>query len=193
MRTPALAILGTAAIFAFGCASNEEPAKQALASAAAALDEVKADAAKYAPDRLQTTEADLAMLERDFSNEKYKTVLLHAPEVNKKVSELREVIVARRTQIAAATREWEELAEEVPPLVQAIQVRVDNLTGTRLPRELKKESFESAKSALAQLKSQWTEATAAYDAGKPTEAADKGRAVQAKAREISEQLGLSPA
>ena len=181
MRIPALVILGTAA-FAFGCASKEEPAKQALASAESALNEVKPDAAKYAPAQLQTAEADLAMLKRDFSNEKYKTVLLHAADVNKEVGALKEIVVAKQTQVAAATREWEELSEEVPKLVNAIQSRVNDLPASKR---------EPAKSDLAQMKSLWAEANAAFDAGNATEAADKGRQVQMKARDVSEKLGMS--
>ena len=193
MRIPALVILSTAAIFAFGCASKEEPAKQAVASVDTALNDVRPNASKYAPDQLKAAEASLATLKRDLSNEKYKTVLLHAPDVNKEVGALREIVVARQTQVDETMREWEELRGEVPQLVQAMQARVDNITGTRLPKEVKKESFEAAKTELAQLKSQWTAASAAFDAGNATEAADKGRAVQARAREISQQLGISPA
>ena len=183
MRIPALVILGTATLFGFGCASKEEPAKQALASAEAALNEVKPDAAKFAPDQLQTAEADLALLKRDFSNEKYKTVLLHAPDVNKEVGALKEVVVAKQTQVAAATREWEELSEQVPKLVDAIQDRVDNLSASKR---------ETVKSDLAEMKSLWAEANAAFSAGNATEAADKGREVQMKAKAVSEQLGMSP-
>jgi len=184
MRTPALVILGTAALFGFGCASKEEPAKQAVASAEAALNEVKPEAAKFAPEQLQTAEADLAMLKRDFSNEKYKTVLLQAQDVNKEVGTLKEIVVAKQTQVAAATREWEELSEEVPKLVDAIQGRVNNLSGARR---------ETAKADLAEMKSLWAEANAAFKAGNATEAADKGREVQMKAKDVSEQLGMSPA
>src|SRR4051812_133001 len=136
MRIPALLILGTAAVFVFGCASKEEPAKQAVASVDAALGEVRPNAGKDAPQQLSAAEASLANLKRDLSNEKYKTVLLHAPDVNKEVGALKEMVVAKQTQVAAATREWEELSQDVPPMVKAIQVRVDNLTGTRLPREV---------------------------------------------------------
>jgi len=193
MRNPALLTLAIAALFAFGCASKEEPAKQAVASVDAALNDVRPDASKYAPDQLQAAEASFAALKRDFSNEKYKTVLLHATDVNKEIGALKEIVVSKQTQNAAATREWQELSEEVPPMVKAIQVRVDNLTGTRLPQDVKKESFEAAKNELAQLKSQWNAASAAFNAGNATEAADKGRAVQARAKEISVQLGISPA
>ena len=39
------------------------------------------------------------------------------------------------------------------------------------------------------MKSQWAEASAAFDAGDPTVAADKGRLVQAKAKEVSDSWG----
>ena len=193
MRIPALVILSSAALLAFGCASKEEPAKQAVASVDTALNDVRPNAQKYAPDQLKAAEASFANLKRDLSNEKYKTVLLHAQDVNKEVGALKEIVVGKQTQDAAATREWEELRGEVPQLVQAIQTRVNNLSGTRLPQDVKKESFEAARNELAQLKSQWTAAAAAYDAGNATQAADMGRAVQARAKEISVQLGISPA
>ena len=105
---------------------------------------------------------------------------------------LRDVVIARQTQNAAATHEWESLKEEVPRLVQSIQVRVDSLTGSRLPKEVSKENFESAKADLETMKAQWDEATAAFGAGDATQAADKGRAVKAKAQELMGTLDIPP-
>ncbi len=77
-------------------------------------------------------------------------------------------------------------------MVADIQNRVNNLTGSRLPKEVNKDSFEAAKATLASMKSTWAEATAAFDAGRATEATDKARIVQAQAKEVSEQLGMNP-
>jgi hypothetical protein len=78
-------------------------------------------------------------------------------------------------------------------MVQAIESRVDTLSGSKkLPSDVNKEVFEAAKAALASMKSQWAEASAAFTAGHPTEAADKARLVQAKAEEVAGQLGISP-
>ena len=56
-----------------------------------------------------------------------------AQKVREATQSLEETTVAVQTQQAAATNEWQELKEEVPKLVDAIQNRVDNLKGSRLP------------------------------------------------------------
>ena len=184
--------LGATVLLAAGCASKEAPATQAVASAEMALNEVRADGEKYAPEQLQAADARLAAMKTALDRKKFNDVLAASHAIRDDVKVVEDTVVSRQTQEAAASREWDELNEEVPPLVDAIQNRVDNLQGARLPKDVKKESFEAAKSSLATMKSQWAEATAAASAGKATEAADKGRAVQAKAREVSEQLGMNP-
>jgi hypothetical protein len=69
-------------------------------------------------------------------------------------------------------------------MVKAIEVRVGSLSG---PKQ------QAAKVELETMKATWQEAAAAFSAGKPLEAADKARVVQVKAKEVSEQLGISPA
>jgi hypothetical protein len=76
--------------------------------------------------------------------------------------------------------------------VEAIQVRVDALSGSKLPKEITKETFETAKTELETMKATWAEATAAATAGDTQVAADKGRTVQAKGEELKNQLGLNP-
>ena len=176
-----------------GCASKEEPAAQAVMSVEASLAEVRVDAAKFAPEDLKAAEAKLAKLKSELANEKYKHVLGDSSQLTQEVATLKEVVVSKQTQDAAATHEWESLSAEVPRMVEAIESRVDTLSGSRkLPAEVDKVAFESAKAALATMKSTWAEASAAFDAGNATEAADKGRLVQAKAEEVAGQLGISP-
>jgi len=188
-----LAACAAITILITGCASQEEPAAQAVMAAEASLAEVRVDAAKFAPEELKAAEARLAALRADLANEKYKKVLHGSSLLTQEVATLKERVVSKQTQDAAATHEWEALSSEVPKMVQAIESRVDTLSGSRkLPAEVNKEAFESAKAALATMKTTWAEASAAFDAGNATEAADKGRLVQAKAEEVAGQLGISP-
>jgi hypothetical protein len=184
--------LGATALLAAGCASKEEPAQTAVEAAEAALNEVRPDAAKYVPDQLHATEAHLTAIKNDFAQKKYREVILAVPRFKEEAHALEDAAVAKQTQVAAATREWTELSAEVPKNLEAIEQRVANLKGAKLPKEMSKESFETAKSTLEEIKSTWAEANAAATAGNPTEAADKGRVVQQKAKEVSEQLGMSP-
>jgi hypothetical protein len=107
------------------------------------------------------------------------------------VAFLQETVVSKKTQNAAATNEWEDLSEQVPQLISAIQNRVDTLSGSRkLPAEVNKDAFEAAKAAFESMRYSWAEANAAFNAGKATEAADKGRMVKAKGEELQHQLAM---
>lgn len=191
MRTTVLAAIVSTIAFS-GCANNEEPARQALASAEASLEEVRVDAAKYAPEELQQAEARLARVKEDLAKKEYKDVLGGATQLTKETATLKEVVVSKQTQSVAATHEWESLSEEVPKMVQAIENRVDSLSGSKLPKDMNKESFEAAKASLQSMKSLWAEASAAFEAGNAILAADKARMVQAKGEEVIDQLGMSP-
>lgn len=185
--------MATATFLIAGCASKEEPAAQAAVLAEASLAEVRVDAAKFAPEELKAAEAKLAKIKTDLANDEYKDVLSDSSRLTQEVATLKEVVVSKQTQDAAATHEWESLSAEVPKMVQAIESRVDTLSESRkLPEEVNKEVFEAAKVALQTMKTTWAEASAAFDAGNATLAADKGRLVQAKAAEVAGQLGISP-
>jgi len=182
MRIPALILALCANALLIACASREEPAQQLIVSAETAINESRADAQKFTPDLLQEADAALAQAKQDFAEEDYKAVLAAQPVLNQKVTSMRDSIVATQTAMAAATHEWEELSEEVPKLVAAIEVRVDNLSGQKQ---------QAAQAELATMKATWKEAAAAYSAGNPLEAADKARLVEVKAKEVSEQLGIA--
>ena len=184
MRTlKILAALTASTLIFVGCASKEEPAKQLVAGAEANLAPVREDAAIYAPEQLTDAEAKLAAAKDNITWEKYQDVLDQAPALNASVVAVREAVVSKQTQLAAATHEWEKLNAEVPKMVEAIEQQISNLP---------KAKREAAKASLEEIKATWAEATAAFSAGDPTQAADKGRMVQAKAKEVSQQLGMSP-
>ena len=188
-----LMALGTSAMLMTGCSSQKDPATNAVTQADAAVAEVRADAAKFAPEELKATDTTLAKMKDDLAKEDYKEVIESVPQINKQIATLRETLVGRQTQIIAATREWESLNAEVPKAVEEIQVRVDSLASSaKLPKEVDKHEFEAAKASLESMKTTWTEATAAFSEGNATEAADKGREVQGKVEEVKGQLGMSP-
>src|SRR5690349_12686671 len=186
-----LAVIATAIVLG-GCASNEEPARQALAAAESSLAEIRVDAAQYAPEELQNAESRLAKVKNDLAKKEYKDVLGGATQLSKDTAMLKEIVVSKQTQAVAATHEWESLSEEVPKMVQAIESRVDSLSGAKLPKDMDKETFEAAKAALQSMKSLWAEASAAYKAGNAILATDKARMVQAQGEEVFDQLGMSP-
>jgi DNA repair ATPase RecN len=192
--TNVLMTLAASAMLMTGCTSQKDPAQNAVTQAEAAMTEIRVDAAKFAPDELKTTETTLAKMKDDLAKQDYKDVVASVPQFNKEVATLRETLVGRQTQIIAATREWETLNAEVPKAVEEIPVRVNSLASSpRLPKEIDKHEFETAKASLETMKTDWAAATAAFSEGNATEAADKARGVQEKVSEVKDQLGMNPA
>ena len=182
-----------AALLIAACGNQEQPARQALASAEESLSEVRVDAAKYAPEELENAESRLARIKGDLADKEYKDVLGGATQLTKEAATLKELVVSKQTQAVAATHEWETLKEEVPKMVQAIETRVDTLSDSpKLPKDVNKDTFEAAKATLESMKSLWAEASAAFDAGNAVAAADKARQVQAKGEKVIDELGISP-
>ncbi|HYH43250.1 MAG TPA: hypothetical protein VD867_14845, partial [Burkholderiales bacterium] len=171
--------------------NQEGPARNAVTVVETSVAEVREDAAKLAPEELRAVDVKLTALKEGVEKKHYKSVLSGASELTKEVAFLKETVISKKTQNAAATNEWEDLSEQVPQLISAIQNRVDSLSGSRkLPAEVNKDTFEAAKSAFESMRASWAEANAAFNAGKATEAADKGRLVKAKGEELQQQLAM---
>jgi uncharacterized protein YoxC len=186
--------LAASTLLITACSTQKKPATEALAAIEASLASVKDDAAHYAPDGLKGVESTLGMLKDSLAKEDYKTVLAGTPELAKAVDSLKGAIEAGKERAASAIAEWNQLRADVPKMVEAIQSRVDILSKSRkLPKNVSKDDFESAKSGLDSMKATWGEATAAFASGDPGAASDKAHEVKAKGEEILRKLGMTSA
>jgi hypothetical protein len=188
-------VVGIAAVIVFACASDKEPADQAVANIDTALGAVHDSAAKYAPDGLQSVEAQVATLKDNLSKGDYKKVLADAPTVTTAVAKLQQSAIANQeaadTKVAQTKQQWRSLSADVPKMVAAIQSRLDELSKSRrLPKGFSKASLGSAKAGLESLNSMWTEATNAVAAQDYAGGVAKGQAAKDKATEIMQELGL---
>jgi hypothetical protein len=189
-------VASVATVLVFGCASQKQPAEQAVANIDATLGAVHDAAAKYAPDGLQSIEAQIATLKGDLSRGEYKAVLAAAPAVSTALAHLQQTAIAKQeeadTKLAKTKQQWRTMSADVPKMVTAIQSRVDELSKSRrLPKGVSKASFESAKAGLASLNSTWTEATSAEANEDYAGAVAKGQATKDKATEIMHELGMT--
>jgi|ERR1700733_69528 hypothetical protein len=185
-----------AALIVFGCASQKEPAEQAVANVDAALQATHDAAAKYAPEGLQSVEAQVATLKDNLSRGDYKKVLADAPTVSAAVANLQQAAIKNQedadTKLAKTKQQWRTLSAEVPKMVTAIQARVDELAKSRrLPKGVTKASFESAKASLESLKSTWAEAASAVASQDYAGGVAKGQAAKDKATEIMQELSVT--
>jgi len=190
-----VAALATA-LLAAGCASQKEPATKVIADAESALSTFRDDAAKYLPNDLQSVEETLAGLKDNLSKGDYKTVLAGVPGLTTQIASLKDAAADKKVEmeaaIAKATTDWTSYAADLPNMVGAIQSRVDVLSKSkRLPKNLDRSAFESAKSGLEMMKSTWTEATAAAASGEMLDATTKAQMVKDKGAEVMATLGMT--
>lgn len=184
------------ALIVFGCASQREPAAQAVANINTTLGSVHDAAAKYAPDGLQSVEAQVANLKDNLAKGDYKKVLADAPAVTTALAALQQTAIAKQeeadTKLAQTKQQWRTLSVDVPKMIAAIQSRVEELSKSRrLPKGVHKASSESAKASLESLNSKWTEATSAGANGDYAGGVAKGQAAKDEATEIMKDLGMT--
>ena len=193
MRLPKMILaMAAASLLVAGCGKMKNEATAAVSSIESSVAAMKDDGTRYAPIAYQGVESTLATLKDSLAKEDYKTVMAGAPKLKEAVESLKTAIASGKEQYDAATTEWVALSADVPQMVAAIQSRVDTLSSSkRLPKNVSKEAFDSAKSGLETMKATWAEASAAFTDGKPAEAAEKARAVKAKGAEVLAALGMN--
>jgi hypothetical protein len=175
-----------AALVLMGCESRGK-AESVIGQADKNLSGMRDQASSTAPAELKAAESTFAHMKQNFDAREYQAVLDEVPQFNAHIQTLHDAMTANQ----AAATEWASLNTAVPPSIEAIQARVAGLKPAALPKDVTKEELETARTELETLKTTWAEATAAAQAGKPVEAADKGRVVQAKAEELKNALGMN--
>lgn len=178
------------------CANQKEPAEKAIAKVESAISSVRDDAAKFAPDALQSVDSTLAGLKEKLAQGDYKSVLAGVPQLTAAVDSLKETVAGKKAefdaQMASALEKWNSLSTDVPKMVDAIQSRVDILgKSKKLPKNVSQQAYDSAKSGLESMKATWAEATSAFASGDAVNAVNKASSVQQTGNEVLQKLGMT--
>lgn len=134
------------------CASQKEPAEQALAALEAKFTETGADIQKYLPERYAELEANLASLRDSMSKESYGDVVKGAAAAQDAVKHaVADARVERAKMTAALETEWNDLVTTMPGMVAAMD---------------KKISAQRGKAPKGMSAGDWKQAIADYDAAR---------------------------
>ena len=174
------------------CTNLQEPAKKVLADAEAAISATSADAEKYVPEQYSTVTQKLADMKAAFDKQDYKAIVTGGPALLADAKALADAAAAKKSEVLEALKkQWTSFAADLPSAVAAIEARIATIKKThKLPKGVTKDGVASATAGVAEVKSAWAEATAAFGSGNIQAAIDKAKAVRAKAEEISAKLGI---
>jgi predicted small lipoprotein YifL len=170
--------------------SQKGPAEAALKAAETSMNEVKAEGARYAPEKTKGLMASFSAAQEAFNKGDYKTSLEISQGVPAKAKDVSAAVAARKDELGKA---WAGLSG-VPAMVEQIKAKVEALGAMKkLPKGMDAAKLETAKASLADMTKIMGEASEAYKSGDLVDALTKGNAVKAKATETMDALGLTAA
>jgi hypothetical protein len=188
--TFALAALAAAILGLAGCASQKEPAEQALAAIEKTLADSGAQVQKYLPERYEEIEARIKALRDAMSQEQFGQVVTGAAGVT---SDLRRAVadamIERAKSRAAMETEWSALIESMPAMIATVDRKLA-VQGSRPPAGMDKDGWKSLVESYDAARDSWGKAAAEMTTANFEATVLAGREAKTKIAGIMETLGL---
>jgi len=177
-----------AAALLVACARDKEPAEAAIKAAGQAIEQIRGEAAVYAPDQLKQLEDSLKAAQDNFAKKEYKAALDGATALGAKAQDVAKAAAAKKAEL---TKSWEDMSAGIPQMMDAIKSRLDILSkAKKLPAGLDKDKLAALNSGYDEAMKQFQAAKDAASAGDFNKAIEAGNAIKQKGMEIATTLGL---
>lgn len=190
-RTSAFALIAVAAWFSFsGCASQKEPAEQALAAIEKTFADNGATLQKYLPERHAEVSAGIAALKEALAKEDYGDVVTDSAEIadslKRAVAESR---IKQATTRAAMETEWDDLLNSLPDMIAATDRKIA-IQGSKPPAGMDKDGWKSLVESYDAARDGWGKAASEMNKANFEETVIAGRDAKAKIAGIMDTLGI---
>jgi hypothetical protein len=170
------------------CARDKEPAEAAIKTAGQAIDQIRGEASRYAPDQLKQLEDSLKAAQDAFAKKEYKAALDAASTLGAKAQDVAKAAAAKKAEL---TKSWEDLSAGIPQMMDALKGRLDILSkAKKLPAGLDKDQLAALTSGYDEVTKQFQAAKDAASAGDLNKAIEAGQAIKQKGIEMATTLGL---
>jgi hypothetical protein len=164
------------------------PAEAAMAAASTAVESLKGDAAKFAPEAVKAVEASYATAKEFIAKQDYKGALAAAQDIPVKAKEA----IAKATATKdALVKAWNEAGGSLTKMMDAARSRLDILAQSKkLPAGMDKAALAKAQADFASLQGGWAAATEKYKAGDWSGAIAKAKDLNAQGMDLLKAIGL---
>jgi len=130
MKAFVTAALAALCLGVAACASQKEPAEQALAAVEAKFKESGVEIQKYLPERYAEIEASVASLREAVSQENYGDAIAEAGQVQETLKRSIGESRVRRAQMQVELEaEWAEMSKSVPAMIDAMDKKITSQRG----------------------------------------------------------------
>jgi uncharacterized protein YgfB (UPF0149 family) len=189
-KRSALALIAAAAVGLAGCASQKEPAEQALAAIEKTLETSGAQVQKYLPERYQEIESRVKALRDSLAQEKYGDVVSGAREVTDLLRKAVADSAIRRAQVRVEMEaEWAELGKTMPAMIQAMDRKIA-VQGGRPPAGMDQAGWKAMIDSYDASRDAWGKAAAEISAANFEATVLAGRDAKEKIAAMMETLGI---
>jgi hypothetical protein len=142
------------------CASQKEPAEQALAAVEAKFKESGAEIQKYLPERYAEIEASVASLRDSMSKEDYGDVVAGAGQVQDTLKRAIGESRVKRAQVQVQMEdEWTEMSKSVPAMIDAMDQKITSQRG-KPPQGMTREAWKQTIADYDAARDAWSKAAA---------------------------------
>jgi DNA repair exonuclease SbcCD ATPase subunit len=183
-------VLGIALLVA-ACSGAEKDATEAAINAAqSAINAVRDEAEKYAPDQLQAAQNALQSARVELTKGDYKNALSAAQDAARKAKDLAVTAAAKKDEFM---KTWNSLNDSLPKSMDQVKTKLEAYSkGARMPQGMDRDQLEAAKAQYAQLKQSWADAKASASQGNWGDAIQKATGINDLLAKLKEMLGIKP-
>ncbi len=172
------------------CASQKEPAGQALAALEAKFTETGAEIQKYLPERYADLQKSVAELRDSMSKEDYGDVVKGAAAAQDTLKHaIADARVERAKMTAAMETEWNDLVTTMPGMVAAMDKKISAQRG-KPPKGMSAGDWKQTIADYDAARDAWSKAAADMTRANFEETVLAARAAKAKVVEIMKSLDV---
>ncbi|MBF8292540.1 MAG: hypothetical protein HW392_1367 [Steroidobacteraceae bacterium] len=173
-----------------GCASQKEPAEQAVAAIEKSLEGSGAMLQKYVPERYEEISVSFAALREKLAKEDYGDVVAGAPAV---VDALRKAVGESQIQKAKAQVEmetaWETLVKTMPAMLAEVDKEISS-QGGRPPKGMDRDAYKALVATYDAARASWSKAAESIDAANFESTVATAREARTAIAGVMDSLGM---
>jgi len=185
-----LAALAVGLLGLAGCASQKEPAEQAMAGIEKTLEGSGAQLQKYLPERYEEISASIAALRESLAQEKYGDVVSGAPAV---VDALRRAVAdsqIRRAQVKVELESvWADLVNTMPAMLAEVDKKIAAQRG-RPPKGMDRDAYKALVETYDAARASWSKAAETIDAANFESSVATAREARTAIAGVMDKLGM---
>jgi DNA repair exonuclease SbcCD ATPase subunit len=176
-----------------GCASQKEPAEQALAAIEKKFQESGAEIQKYLPERHAEVQKNIEGLKASLESKDYGDVVSGAASAQDALKRaIADARVKRAQMMVEMETEWDELSKSMPAMITAMDKKISAQRG-RPPQGMKSDEWKQMIAEYDAARDSWSKAATEMSSQTFEATVLAAREAKAKIAAIMEKLGVKAA